>query len=210
MVSFTTPATTAGTGQEPKTPLRGALVIGGATEGEVLERAREIQAEAAAGWTPPRSVPADTELRAAVRLAIDFDDAAELAAKADRAIKAMEADQPAMWRASQPGRVPRPRDTDAGGLPLHRSGLAVREHAGNPPRGRPDRRRHLRRGGHGDDAAARPSAQRATCSSIRPIRPLSRRPTSSCARPRSRSRRSSPWTSPSLACWPRTASSPRW
>ena len=99
MVSFSTPATAAGTGQEPKTPLRGALVIGGATEGEVLERAREIQAEAAAGWTPPRSVPADTELRAAVRLVIDFDDAAELAAKADRAIKALEADQPAMWRA---------------------------------------------------------------------------------------------------------------
>ncbi len=44
-------------------------------------------------------MPADTDLRAAVRLAIDFDDAADLAAKADRAIKAMEADQPAMWRA---------------------------------------------------------------------------------------------------------------
>ena len=95
-----TPATApARRGQEAKAPLRGALVIGGATEADVLERAREIRAEAAAGRTPPRSAPAEADLRAAVRLAIDFGDAAELAAKADRAIKALEADQPAMWRA---------------------------------------------------------------------------------------------------------------
>ena len=99
-VSFsTTEATSTAARPEPKAPLRGALVIGGATDDEVLARARETQAEAAAGRTPPRSAPAETDLRAAVRLAIDFDDAADLAAKADRAIKAMEADQPAMWRA---------------------------------------------------------------------------------------------------------------
>ena len=99
-ISFsTTEATSTAARPEPKAPLRGALVIGGATDDEVLARARETHAEAAAGRTPPRSAPAETDLRAAVRLAIDFDDAADLAAKVDRAIKAMEADQPAMWRA---------------------------------------------------------------------------------------------------------------
>ena len=174
MVSFSTPATTpARTRQEPKTPLRGALVIGGATEGEVLERAREIQAEAAAGRTPPRSAPADTELRAAVRLAIDFDDAAELAAKADRAIKALEADQPAMWRAlrNQGVFLGRGAPTPVAFLYTGQGSQYVNMLA-TLRKDEPDRRRHLRRGGHGDDAAARPSAQRATCSSIRPIRPL--------------------------------------
>ena len=85
--------------QEAKAPPRGALVIGGATDADVLARAREIHADASAGRTPSRSAPADADLRAAVRLAIDFDDAAELAAKADRAITALEGDQPAMWRA---------------------------------------------------------------------------------------------------------------
>ncbi len=100
MISLSTPADTpASTPHDAKAPLRGAIVIGGATEADVLARAREIQADAVAGRTPPRSAPADADLRAAVRLVIDFGDAAELAAKADRAIKALEADQPAMWRA---------------------------------------------------------------------------------------------------------------
>ena len=147
--------------QEPKTPLRGALVIGGATEGEVLERAREIQAEAAAGRTPPRSAPADTELRAAVRLAIDFDDAAELAAKADRAIKALEADQPAMWRAlrNQGVFLGRGAPTPVAFLYTGQGSQYVNMLA-TLRKDEPDRRRHLRGGRRGDDAAPRSSAQR--------------------------------------------------
>ena len=52
-----------------------------------------------AGRVPPLSVPAEADLRARVRLAIDYGDAEELATKVDRAIKALEAGQPAMWRA---------------------------------------------------------------------------------------------------------------
>ncbi len=52
-----------------------------------------------AGRVPPRSVPAEADLRARVRLAIDYGDAEELAIKVDRAVKALEAGQPAMWRA---------------------------------------------------------------------------------------------------------------
>ena len=202
MVSFSTPATTpAGARQEPKTPLRGALVIGGATEGEVLERAREIQAEAAAGRTPPRSAPADTELRAAVRLAIDFDDAAELAVKADRAIKALEADEPAMWRAlrNQGVFLGRGAPTPVAFLYTGQGSQYVNMLA-TLRKDEPVVADTFAEADDGDDAAARPSAQRATCSSIRPIRPRSRQPTSSCARPRSPSRRSSPSTPPSRAC----------
>ena len=74
--------------------------IGGATDGEVLAAGpRDPKPRPRPGGPRRGQRPPTTDLRAAVRLAIDFDDAADLAAKADRAIKAMEADQPAMWRA---------------------------------------------------------------------------------------------------------------
>ena len=98
-ISLSAPRATTASAQEAKAPPRGALVIGGATDADVLARAREVHADALAGRTPSRSAPADADLRAAVRLAIDFGDAAELAAKADRAIKALEGDEPALWRA---------------------------------------------------------------------------------------------------------------
>jgi acyl transferase domain-containing protein len=99
-VSFaTTKAETATNAPAGKLPLRGAIVIGGHDEAEVLTRARALGAEAVAGRVPPLSVPAEADLRARVRLAIDYGDAEELATKVDRAIKALEAGQPAMWRA---------------------------------------------------------------------------------------------------------------
>jgi acyl transferase domain-containing protein/acyl carrier protein len=82
-----------------KLPLRGALVVGAATESEVINRLQEIQKAAAAGNAPAPTAPAESDLRAAERIAIDYADAAELAAKAAAALKAFQANQPMMWKA---------------------------------------------------------------------------------------------------------------
>jgi len=82
-----------------KAPLRGALVIGAASTAELVERLREVKKEAEADRTPPIAAPAETELRAAERIAVDFGDARELAEKAGQALKALAANQPVMWKA---------------------------------------------------------------------------------------------------------------
>jgi acyl transferase domain-containing protein/NAD(P)-dependent dehydrogenase (short-subunit alcohol dehydrogenase family) len=92
----------AGQGGGPKPPLRGALVIGGASNAEIKTRLERVKQEAEAGDAPPPQSPAEADLRAPVRLAIDYGDAAELAARATRALKALDADNPGMWRALRP------------------------------------------------------------------------------------------------------------
>jgi acyl transferase domain-containing protein/acyl carrier protein len=82
-----------------KLPLRGALVLGAANESELVNRLQEIQRAAAAGNAPAPAAPAESDLRAAERIAIDYADAAELAAKASAALKAFQANQPMMWKA---------------------------------------------------------------------------------------------------------------
>ena len=85
------------TGDVLKTPLRGALVIGADDETGVLTALRTIAAEAAAGAAPPPAPPGEADLHAPVRLAIDYGDAAELAAKSQRAIAALETDNAMAW-----------------------------------------------------------------------------------------------------------------
>src|SRR6266568_7609815 len=82
-----------------KTPLRGALLIGGASESELAERLRSILKDAQAGRVPTPTAPADADLHAAQRLAIDYADAAELADKSAKALKAFAANLPAVWKA---------------------------------------------------------------------------------------------------------------
>jgi acyl transferase domain-containing protein/acyl carrier protein len=82
-----------------KTPLRGALVLGAATEAALIERLRAVEKDAKAGHAPAPAAPAESDLRAPERLAIDYANAAELATKATSALKAMAANQPAMWKA---------------------------------------------------------------------------------------------------------------
>ena len=82
-----------------KAPLRGALVIGAASEGALTERLRAIEQEAKQGRAPAPSAPSEADLRAPERLAIDYADAAELAAKSGAALKALAANQPAIWKA---------------------------------------------------------------------------------------------------------------
>ena len=82
-----------------KTPLRGALLIGAASESALAGRLHATEKEAGAGRAPAPTAPAEADLRASERLAIDYADAAELATKAAAALKALAVNQPAMWKA---------------------------------------------------------------------------------------------------------------
>jgi acyl transferase domain-containing protein/acyl carrier protein/NAD(P)-dependent dehydrogenase (short-subunit alcohol dehydrogenase family) len=82
-----------------KTPLRGAILIGAASEAALGDRLRAILQDAQAGRAPAPSAPAEADLRAPQRLAIDYADAAELADKSAKALKALAASQPAVWKA---------------------------------------------------------------------------------------------------------------
>jgi acyl transferase domain-containing protein/NAD(P)-dependent dehydrogenase (short-subunit alcohol dehydrogenase family)/acyl carrier protein len=85
-----------------KTPLRGALVLGAATEDLMIARLLEVLKVAEAGSAAAPMVPAEADLRASERLVIDYGDAAELADKASKALKALKAKQPAIWKALRP------------------------------------------------------------------------------------------------------------
>ncbi|MBP1622730.1 MAG: beta-ketoacyl synthase, partial [Acidobacteria bacterium] len=82
-----------------KSPLRGAMVLGAASESGLLARINAALKEAAAGIAPRPAPPSESDLRAEVRLAIDYGDAEELADKLGKAIKALEEDQAGRWKA---------------------------------------------------------------------------------------------------------------
>jgi acyl transferase domain-containing protein/NADP-dependent 3-hydroxy acid dehydrogenase YdfG len=97
-----------------KAPLRGALVIGAASEAALVERLRAIEKDAKKGQAPAPTAPAESDLRAPERLAIDYATATELADKAGSALKALAANQPAVWKALRAqgifrGRGPAPK-----------------------------------------------------------------------------------------------------
>ena len=83
----------------PKPPLRGALVVGGDTPDALRRRLEAVRAEALAGRAPEPAPPAEADLRAPLRIAIDYGDAAELATKIERALKALDANHPGVWKA---------------------------------------------------------------------------------------------------------------
>ena len=82
-----------------KSPLRGALLIGAASKSALAERLRSVRSTFEAGILPLPTAPSESDLRAPERLAIDYRDAADLADKSAKALKAFAADQPAMWKA---------------------------------------------------------------------------------------------------------------
>src|SRR5450755_1238426 len=82
-----------------KAPLRGALVLGAASEAALIERLRAVEKDAKAGHAPAPAAPAESDPHAPHRLAIDYANAAELATKSTSALKALAANQPAMWKA---------------------------------------------------------------------------------------------------------------
>jgi acyl transferase domain-containing protein/NAD(P)-dependent dehydrogenase (short-subunit alcohol dehydrogenase family) len=81
-----------------KAPLRGAVLVGGATDAEVVRRLRDLAERAGAGHAPQPAPPADEDLTAPVRVALDFGDATELATRATKAADALEAGTEAAWR----------------------------------------------------------------------------------------------------------------
>lgn len=82
-----------------KAPLRGALVIGANSESELAERLHAIEKEARPGRAPAPAAPAERDLRATERIAIDYTDAADLGTKAASTLKAIAVNQPAVWKA---------------------------------------------------------------------------------------------------------------
>jgi acyl transferase domain-containing protein/acyl carrier protein/NAD(P)-dependent dehydrogenase (short-subunit alcohol dehydrogenase family) len=92
-------ASSPGTGTALKAPLRGALVVGGASESEIATRLRLIKAEADRGHAPRPAAPFARDLTAPVRLAIDYGDPADLSDLAGKALQALEEGQQGRWRA---------------------------------------------------------------------------------------------------------------
>jgi acyl transferase domain-containing protein len=82
-----------------KAPLRGALVLGGTSEAEIADRLRAIKAEAEKGHAPLPTAPREADLRAAIRLAIDYGDAENLADMAGKGLQALEAGEEGRWKA---------------------------------------------------------------------------------------------------------------
>ena len=75
------------------------MLIGAPSEAALAERLRAVEKDAKAGRAPAPTAPAESDLRAPERLAIDYANAAELAEKAANALKALAANQPAVWKA---------------------------------------------------------------------------------------------------------------
>jgi acyl transferase domain-containing protein/acyl carrier protein/NAD(P)-dependent dehydrogenase (short-subunit alcohol dehydrogenase family) len=82
-----------------KLPLRGALLLGADSAATLAQRLHEIEKEAREGRAPALSAPAQADLRASERLAIDYGNAKELANRSAAALKALAANQPAIWKA---------------------------------------------------------------------------------------------------------------
>jgi acyl transferase domain-containing protein/acyl carrier protein/NAD(P)-dependent dehydrogenase (short-subunit alcohol dehydrogenase family) len=80
-----------------KAPLRGALLIGAASEAALVERLRAVMKDAGRASAP--AAPAEDDLRAPERLAIDYADAADLADKSAKALKAFTVKQAPVWKA---------------------------------------------------------------------------------------------------------------
>ena len=97
-VTAPTTAGAAAPAGSPRPPLRGALVVGGVDDADVVAQLEKVAADAAAGWTPPLAAPDPALAGAAVRVAIDHADAADLAAKAGKAVAAFRSGASAMWK----------------------------------------------------------------------------------------------------------------
>ena len=84
---------------EYKAPLRGALVLGADTEKTLAERLTKVMNDAQAGEIASTAAPTEAALTSQERIAIDYVDAADLAIKSAKALKALTVNQPAVWKA---------------------------------------------------------------------------------------------------------------
>ena len=74
-------------------------MIGAESPATLIDRLTAVLKAAQAGNAPASVSPAESDLRAAERLVIDYADAAELATKCAVALKAFKANQSAFWKA---------------------------------------------------------------------------------------------------------------
>ena len=81
-----------------KPPPRGALVLGGSDDADLLARVRDALTDARAGRAPVPARPDPSLGSARVRIAVDFADAADLANKLDKAVTALKGDNPAIYK----------------------------------------------------------------------------------------------------------------
>ncbi len=81
-----------------KAPPRGALVLGGRDDADLLSQVNQALAEARSGRAPAPARPDPAIGAAAVRIAVDFADAADLAVKLAKAVTALTGDNPALHR----------------------------------------------------------------------------------------------------------------
>ena len=86
------------TAAQGSTPLRGAVVLGGSDDDDVIAQLEQVTTDAAEGRTPQVVVPDAHTLGAAVRVAIDYADAVDLAAKAGRAVQALRTGSAPLWK----------------------------------------------------------------------------------------------------------------
>jgi acyl transferase domain-containing protein len=84
---------------EARAPLRGALVIGAATQAEIASKLRAVQTALAGGTAPRPIAPLQSDLDAEVRLAIDYGDADDLSQAIEGALKALDTGETGRWRA---------------------------------------------------------------------------------------------------------------
>ncbi|MCB0999515.1 MAG: SDR family NAD(P)-dependent oxidoreductase [Acidimicrobiales bacterium] len=85
-------------GDPTKPPLRGALVLGGRDDADLLAQVARVADDARSGRAPAPTRPDPSIGASAVRLAVDFADAADLAAKLDKVVKAFASGNAAMFR----------------------------------------------------------------------------------------------------------------
>ncbi|MBK9476148.1 MAG: acyltransferase domain-containing protein [Tetrasphaera sp.] len=79
-------------------PLRGALVLGGSDDADLLRQVSAASVAAQAGTAPAPTAPDPAIARAAVRVAVDFADAADLANKLGKLEKAFASGNPAAFK----------------------------------------------------------------------------------------------------------------
>ena len=179
------PVATAESRLGAKPPLRGALVLGAATEEELANELRTALARGAPG-APPRSdsCRAPTTLRAPERIAIDYADGADLVTKAEMALKLMQSGNSAAWPALRGARdLPRQRRSRARSrscTPARaRSTRTCSPSCAGASRSSPTCSTRPTRSCRRCSRAAR---SRTSSSPMPTIRPRSRRPRRSCAR----------------------------
>ena len=93
----------------PKAPLRGALVLGGRDDADVVAQLGRVAADAASGSAPAPAAPDPALADAAVRVAIDYADAADLARRRARPSGVRGGSPGHVEDAAGPGRLRRAR-----------------------------------------------------------------------------------------------------